>query len=87
MLSHCANTQCSSPFVRLGQGRLFLVEAIPLMERTNQPSSQGRRPPRRVERYWLCERCSELSTLVVGGTAGVTLVPLPPLQKERLASP
>lgn len=26
MLSHCANSQCLRPFLRLGQGKLFLVE-------------------------------------------------------------
>ena len=26
MLSHCANSRCSRPFLRLRQGKLFLVE-------------------------------------------------------------
>jgi hypothetical protein len=32
MLSRCANSQCSKPFLRLREGRLFLVETGPVAE-------------------------------------------------------
>lgn len=76
MLSHCANSQCSKPFLRLGQGRLFLVEATPRLEMGNSEPLYARHPLRRVERYWLCDRCAQRSTLVFDQQKGVILVPL-----------
>jgi hypothetical protein len=80
MLSHCANPQCSKPFLRLGQGRLFLVETecvAKLGELTAPPSPYARRQPRRVERYWLCDQCAQLWTLVHDPHQGIVLLPLP----------
>jgi hypothetical protein len=80
MLSHCANSRCSRPFLRLRQGKLFLVEtefgAKP-RELTASKSSHMRLQPRRVERYWLCDQCAEVWTLVHNGHQGISLVPLP----------
>lgn len=80
MLSHCANPQCSKPFLRLRQGKLFLVEAecvatpgdLPI-----SPSTQTRRRPRRVDRYWLCDQCANVWTLVHDLNQGIVLMPLP----------
>lgn len=36
----------------------------------------GRRPPQRVERFWLCDSCATLWTLVQDATHAITLVPL-----------
>jgi hypothetical protein len=79
MLSHCANPQCSKPFLRLREGRLFLMEA----QSGTRPSGltelavPGRRkPPRRVEYFWLCEQCALGWTLIQHETMGVALVPL-----------
>jgi len=89
MLSHCANSQCVRPFVRLGQGKLFLVEneygANPA-EFITPPSPHMRKQPRRVERYWLCDQCAELWTLVHDRKQGIGLVPLlRPLAGARVA--
>jgi hypothetical protein len=80
MLSHCANSQCGRPFLRLGEGKLFLVEA----ECTATPgdlraplSAHARLQPRRVERYWLCDQCAEVWTLVHDRNQGIVLVPVP----------
>jgi len=81
MLSHCANPQCSKPFLRLRQGRLFLVETgcvAKLEKLTTQASPYVRYPPRHVERYWLCDRCAEVWTLVHDRTQGIVLLPLRP---------
>ena len=89
MLSHCANRPCSRPFLRLGQGRLFLVEAeyaTKSREVSVPLSPYARRPPRRVERYWLCDRCAESLTLVHDRHRGIVLVPLPPLPRREVAS-
>jgi hypothetical protein len=74
MLSHCANSQCARPFLRLGEGRLFLVEAEGVESGRVPLSPYARRPPRRVERYWLCGQCAELWTLVLRGTDGIALL-------------
>jgi hypothetical protein len=80
MLSHCANSRCSTPFLRLRQGKLFLVEtefAAKSGEMTGPASPHMRRRPRRIERYWLCDQCAESWTLVHERSQGIVLVPLP----------
>jgi hypothetical protein len=80
MLSHCANSQCSRPFLRLRQGRLFLVETEFVAksgELTALSSPHKRRQARRVERYWLCDECAEVWTLVHDRKQGIVLVALP----------
>ena len=80
MLSHCANSTCSRPFLRLRQGKLFLVETE-FVGRSGElrapPARHIRQQPRRVERYWLCDRCAEVWTLVHDRRQGIVLVALP----------
>jgi len=79
MLSHCANPQCSRPFLRLRQGKLFLVETECVDkpgELTAPASSQMPLRPRRVERYWLCDQCAVVWTLVHDWNQGIVLMPL-----------
>lgn len=79
MLSHCANPQCMKPFLRLRQGKLFLVEtesaAAPGDVRA-APSRAMRYLPRRVDRYWLCDECAVVWTLVHELNHGIVLMPL-----------
>jgi len=80
MLSHCANSECSRPFLRLRQGKLFLVETefVARSGELTAPSSlRMRQQPRRVERYWLCDQCAEVWTLVHDRKQGIVLVALP----------
>jgi hypothetical protein len=80
MLSHCANLECSRPFLRLRQGKLFLVEtefAAKPGEMRVPMSPRVRHQPRRVERYWLCDQCAEVWTLVHERNRGIVLVALP----------
>jgi hypothetical protein len=80
MLSHCANSTCSRPFLRLRQGKLFLVETERVAqagELTPPSSPQVRQQPGRVERYWLCDGCAKVWTLVHDLHQGIVLVPLP----------
>lgn len=78
MLSHCANSECSKPFLRLREGRLFLVETSPVTEpagpnaRTAPPQ---RKLPQRVEHFWLCDECAPFWTLIQTGSRGLALVP------------
>ena len=78
MLSHCANSRCSRPFLRLRQGKLFLVETefVSRSRELAAPSSPRLRlQPRRVERYWLCDECAAVWTLVHDRKQGIVLMP------------
>ncbi len=78
MLSHCANSRCSRPFLRLRQGKLFLVETefVARSRELTAPSSpRTRLQPRRVERYWLCDECAAVWTLVHDRKQGIVLMP------------
>jgi len=78
MLSRCANSQCGKPFLRLGEGKLFLVET----ERTTRPGAAAatfvsvRRQARVAEHYWLCGDCAREWTLVYDQNHAITLASL-----------
>jgi len=79
MLSRCANDQCGKPFLRLRDGKLFLVET----ERLTKPGQpvappfvRARQQQRQVEHYWLCDDCAPKWTLVYDRDRGVALAPL-----------
>jgi hypothetical protein len=79
MLSQCANGQCRKPFLKLREGKLFLVET----DRVSQPGEsaappfiRARKQPRVVEHYWLCDECAVSWTLAYDRDHGVTLAPL-----------
>lgn len=79
MLSHCANSQCCKPFLRLREGKLFLVETDrPVLpgEPPSPPFVRARLQQRDVEHYWLCDDCAKLWTLIYDGDRGVALIPL-----------
>jgi hypothetical protein len=78
MLSRCANPECGRPFLKLREGRLFLVET----ERVIKPALavppfvRARQWQRRVEHYWLCDDCAAKWTLAYDRDRGITLLPL-----------
>ena len=80
MLSCCANTNCAKPFLRLRDGRLFLVETGQLTKPGQSavpPFVRARRQQRLVEHYWLCDDCAAQYTLVYDREhGGVALAPL-----------
>jgi hypothetical protein len=55
MIAKCANFSCSTPFRYLHEGRLFRFEA--------DAAGDSGRAGRRVEHFWLCERCARTLTL------------------------
>jgi hypothetical protein len=78
MLSHCANAQCSKPFLRLREGKLFLVETGRAKPGDSEaPPFLHRQPQRHVERYWLCDQCAAVWTLIHDKEQGIRLTPLP----------
>lgn len=84
MLQKCANPNCLSPFRKLSEGKLFLVE------RENPASSKPslRRwddgVPHRIEHFWLCGECASVLTLAFD-SKGLTTVPLPEVRKKKPA--
>jgi hypothetical protein len=79
MLSHCANTDCHRPFLRLREGKLFLVETERLAkpgEPAVPPFVRAKQQARHVEHYWLCDTCAAQWTLVYDKDRGVALAPL-----------
>jgi len=79
MLSQCANVQCSKPFLRLREGKLFVVETDRMAKpgEASSPAFVRRRgAPRQVEYYWLCDDCAHRWTLIYELDRGVALVPL-----------
>ena len=79
MLSHCANSECHKPFLRLREGKLFLVETDRLTKRGEPsvpPFVRARQQQRQVEHYWLCDECAMQWTLIYDRERGVALAPL-----------
>jgi hypothetical protein len=79
MLSQCANVSCCKPFLRLREGKLFLVET----DRVTKPGQsvappfiRAKQQPRLVEHYWLCDDCAAQWTLIYDRENRVALVPL-----------
>lgn len=79
MLSRCANDQCAKPFLKLRDGKLFLVETERLKkpgESASPPFVRARQQRRHVEHYWLCDDCAARWTLIYDRENGVALAPL-----------
>ena len=59
MLSKCANPACSARFHYLHEGRIFNIE-------TGAASSESNGSPiRKIEHFWLCERCVQTLEVVL----------------------
>lgn len=79
MLSQCANSQCGKPFLKLREGKLFLVETDRLAkpgEPAAPPFIRARQQQRCVEHFWLCDECAVQWTLVYDAENGIGLAPL-----------
>ena len=79
MLSQCANTECGRPFLRLREGKLFLVETERLAkpgEPAAPPFVRARQQQRSVDHYWLCDECAKKWTLIYDRNHGIALAPL-----------
>jgi len=75
MLHKCANPNCSTPFLRLTEGKLFVIQG-PF--RTFRAHASRTKPVlRQIEHYWLCDSCSRQFTLIYEPGLGAQTVPLP----------
>jgi hypothetical protein len=86
MLHKCANPACLSPFRKLSQGKLFLVETEP-PEGSQSRRANWRGPSsHRIEYYWLCDQCAFVLTLSYEKGLGVVTVPRPDVAKKMPAA-
>lgn len=79
MLSQCANSQCGKPFLKLRDGKLFLLEldrVAPRGEKIPPAFASARRQQRSIEHFWLCDDCALRWTLTYDRDRGITLTPL-----------
>jgi hypothetical protein len=84
VLHKCANPNCLSPFRKLSQGKLFLVDTQLLPEAPAAGRARWRcQPARRVEYYWLCDQCAFALTLSYEKGRGVVAVPRPERAEKR----
>jgi hypothetical protein len=85
MLSHCANSQCRKPFLKLRDGKLFLVEInrVARLGKSLHPAFvRAHQQQRTVEHFWLCEECATRWSIVYDRDQGIMLTPLRrPLEK------
>ena len=79
MVSKCANPACSTPLLRLRDGKLFQFEvrsiSVPFVD--SPQGAPAEVPTRQVAHYWLCGPCSEQMSLTLD-VDGVQVVSLPP---------
>ena len=77
MLSKCANPSCSSQFLYLHRGKLFRME---VQTDAGVPDSVWvadlKKPPRRLEYFWLCGDCSRTMTVVFESGVGIKTRPI-----------
>jgi hypothetical protein len=71
MLSKCANSSCSTAFLYLHDGKLFRMDVAD----TDVASADIRKPPRRLEFFWLCNECAASMTLTYKQGVGVVATP------------
>ncbi len=78
MLSKCANPACPAPFLYLRQGKLFRwdIAALAAGGQASAVDSEMKKPPRRVEFFWLCNDCAAVMTLAYEKNVGIRTKPL-----------
>jgi hypothetical protein len=66
MLSQCVNPQCGKPFLKLREGKLFLVQTEFAGKSADEAAALygARKQPRRVGYYWMCSDCAGKWTLI-----------------------
>jgi len=86
MVSKCANPVCSEPFRYLHEGRLFRMEVDPPFAARTEAAgwTDGKKPSRRLEFFWLCDSCASRMTLQSEPGRGVKVVHL--ARAQRAAS-
>jgi hypothetical protein len=86
VLHKCANSACLTPFRKLSEGKLFLVEKEPFEASKPRRAHWKGQSLNRVEYYWLCEECSVAMTLSYEKGRGVVAVHRSDITKKRPAA-
>ncbi len=71
MVTKCANPSCSAPFQYFRSGKLFLIELPGVSSGAGHGNARAKN--KRIEYFWLCDRCSAELTVTVdsAGQAGI----------------
>ena len=78
MLYKCVNPDCSTPFLDLVRGKLFVLDMTPLVHLARpQAICKEHRSLRHLERYWLCDECACVFTLAYEKGNGICMIALP----------
>jgi hypothetical protein len=77
MVSKCANPECATPFRYFHEGKLFRLETEigPERRRAMGNEREAKKSMRKLEFYWLCDRCAERMTVVSEKGMGVSVRP------------
>jgi len=82
MLSKCANPECSTRFLYMRGGKLFRWDQLQGVKDSGVNSDFTiKKESRRVEFFWLCDKCAPRMTVVFRKGVGITTKPLLPLFK------
>jgi hypothetical protein len=73
MVSKCANPNCKAQFRYLKEGKLFQVETAKLAKSGDRGD---KKPPHKIENFWLCDKCSVTLTVAIERHKGVVVVPI-----------
>jgi hypothetical protein len=75
VVSKCANPDCSTPFLYFHTGKLFRLETEAGVERRRLLGGErdAKKPMRRIEFYWLCDRCASKMVLSYERGAGISV--------------
>jgi len=80
MTTHCANSECGTPFRYFRSGRIFLID----FKATGMATS----PSRDMEYFWLCGNCSTKMRVTVDARGNAILehleVPVSPPKKPAV---
>jgi hypothetical protein len=85
MLSKCANPVCSTEFIYLREGKLFVMEQ-PIKPALRQQGPVESKTANRLEHFWLCGPCSEDLTLEYSNDHGVQVVAKKTTRMHAVAS-
>jgi hypothetical protein len=75
MLAKCANKICCTPFRRLSEGKLFMMESD--SRHGGEAVDVRKKAPHHIEYFWLCNSCAAMLTLIFDSQNGISTVPLP----------
>jgi hypothetical protein len=74
VLHKCANPACPTTFLKLSQGKLFLMETDPIERAESRRTNWRDQVSHRVEYFWLCDRCAVVFTLFYEKGCGIVTV-------------